>query len=111
VVTPARIIVEVKPVGGHGRFVVKIGGRVLVRSSREPFCAAARALLAEGADGASILVMRHVSSEVDALRGPIGVAAGLTVREDNGPPELRPYRVPLSRMQAPRTATEGEEAA
>jgi hypothetical protein len=49
-----------------------------------PFCAAARALLADGVDPATTLVMRHEGSPRDALRSTVGVAAGLTVADDKG---------------------------
>jgi hypothetical protein len=61
-----------------------IDGRSIVKRSTTPFCDAARALLAEGIKPTTTLVMRHPSSPYDALRSTVGVAAGLTVVNDNG---------------------------
>lgn len=52
---------------------------------------AARALLAEGMDPATRLVMRHAGSPHDALASTIGTAAGLTVREGDSASKFRPY--------------------
>jgi hypothetical protein len=53
-------------------------------TSRQPFLDAARALLALGCHPNAILVMRHSSSSVEALRASLQVAARLTVDECNG---------------------------
>jgi hypothetical protein len=82
----------VEPVGRRGKFAARLDGRLLVRSSRTPFLDAARALIAEGVDPSTVLVTRHAGSEVDALRARLGVAAGLTVREDRGAPEFVRHR-------------------
>jgi hypothetical protein len=83
---------------GRGKFVVHLDGRLLV-TSRTPFCEAARVLLAEGHDPAVVLQMRRPDRAACCwdLRGPIGKAASLTVREDNGPPQFAPYRPPVFR--------------
>jgi len=62
----------------------KVDGRTIVKRSTTPFCDAARALLAEGVRPEAKLVMRHAGSAADALRSTVGVAAGLTVVDDNG---------------------------
>jgi len=103
--TQARIIVEVRPVDQHCRFEARVAGRVVVKSSRTPFCAAARVLLAEGADPKTTLIMRHAGSDVDALRGPIGTAAKLTVRDDRGTIFV-PYDASRLTEWRARTATE-----
>jgi hypothetical protein len=97
----------VEPVGRRGKFAARLDGRLLVRSSRTPFCDAARALLAEGVDSSTILVMRHAGSEVDALRARLGVAARLTVREDRGAPEFVRYRAFALDDVRPGTAVNG----
>ena len=56
-------------------------GRLLVRSSSVPFCDAARELIRIGYSPESMLVMRREGSQVEALRGRIGPAAGLTVED------------------------------
>ena len=61
--------------------MASVGGRVLVRSSRQPFLDAARVLVGEGHDPGMVISMRHGGSAVDALRAKLGVAARLTVNE------------------------------
>jgi hypothetical protein len=91
---PTTIVLAVSPsLNAEGRkaystrgqlFDGTVDGRSIVKRSTTPFCDAARALLAEGVDPATRLVMRHASSVADALRSTVGVAAGLTGADDNG---------------------------
>jgi hypothetical protein len=53
-------------------------------NSRQPFLDAARRLIEQGYDPATMLVMRHAGSSIDSLRAPLGVAACLTVDEHHG---------------------------
>jgi hypothetical protein len=76
-----QIIIDVEPVDAHGRFSARLDGRLIVASSSTPFCDGARRLLELGCDPAASLIMRHGVSMIDALRGPLRVAAGLTVEE------------------------------
>jgi hypothetical protein len=62
----------------------RVDGRRIVKRSTTPFCDAARALLAEGVRPETALVMRHEGSPHEALRSTVGVAAKLTVADDNG---------------------------
>jgi hypothetical protein len=82
---------SLKPDGGKAYstrgqlFDGRVGAQSIVKRSATPFCAAARALLAEGIDPTTPFVMRHERSpSYDALRSTIGVAAGLTVADDKG---------------------------
>ena len=78
------IIIWIYPVERcPGRYAARIEGddRVLVKKSRQPFLDAARALLREGYDPHLAMVMRHLGSSIDALRGDIGVAAKLKIEE------------------------------
>lgn len=61
---------------------------------RDPFCGAARVLLAQGVAPETPLQMKHEGSKVVALRGTVGGAAALAVSEpDAGKgPRLVPYR-------------------
>jgi hypothetical protein len=69
-----------------------VDGRFLVKRSTTPLCDAARALLAEGVDPATKIVMRHANSPDDALRSTVGVVAGLTVKDDSvGKPVFRKW--------------------
>src|SRR5258706_933047 len=70
----------------------KVDDRSVVKRSTTPFCAAARVLLAEGADPATKLVMRHEGSSHDALRSTVEVAAKLTVVDSStGKPIFVPW--------------------
>jgi len=70
----------------------KVDGRFVVKRSTTPFCAAARVLLAEGADPAASFVMRHEGSPHDALRSTMGAAAKLTVADSStGKPVFVPW--------------------
>jgi hypothetical protein len=100
----------VEPVG-RDRFAARLDGRLLA-TSRTPFCDAARALIAEGADPSTILIMRHAGSEIDALRARLSVAARLTVEErpSGGPPRFARYRPQdpaTGSPRTPRTAADG----
>jgi hypothetical protein len=66
-------------------------GDVVVTRSRTPFLDAARILLAQGLNPNTILQM--VNNGTPSLRGPIGQAAKLTVREttNTGTPRLVPW--------------------
>ena len=68
-------------------------GETLLTNVREPFLSAARALLRSGrAEPTDRLEMRHQGQPV-ALRGSIGKAAGLTVRETASQgPMFAPFR-------------------
>jgi hypothetical protein len=72
----------------RGRFDGWVDNRQVVASSKTPFLTAARVLLKDGADPAEILLMRHRRTGTDSLRGPIGKAALLAVRETDGAPRF-----------------------
>jgi hypothetical protein len=66
-----------------GKFEARLGERLIVEASRTPFCDGARVLLAQGlAAPGDLLIMRHAGSGCDALTAAVGVAAGLTVKEE-----------------------------
>jgi hypothetical protein len=94
------IIVTVRPVG-QGRFEAFHAGRVLIAASRQPFCAAARALIAAGWPLGAILAMRHQGAPDFALRGRLGAAARLTIREVGGPRVVRWKPHPCSALAPP----------
>jgi hypothetical protein len=88
------IIILVSPAGSPGSYVAELYGEVLCRS-RTPFLAAARRLIERGFSPAATLVMRWAGSSTDALRGKLGIAAGLTVIEnDRAGPAFRRYSPP-----------------
>ena len=79
-VTVNPIVITVKPVDRYGTFDAYLGER-LMTTSHQPFLDSARVLLAEGVDPATPLIMRHAGSQTDSLKGPVGAAAKLTVKE------------------------------
>ena len=95
------IVITVRPIE-RGRFEARHAGRALAASSTEPFCAAARQLLAEGFPPDAVLGMRYLSETDFALRGRLGAAARLTVADaSNGAPRFRRWKAPPSGMLAP----------
>jgi len=65
-----------------GLYHALVNDKIIVRSTRQPFLDGCRALLAQGYDPKEIaVIMRHENSTTDSLRGPIGEAAKLTVKE------------------------------
>ena len=85
VVSPSLNIDGRKAYSTRGQlFDGKVDGRCFVERSTTPFCDGARVLLVGGVDPATKLVMRHANSPNDALRSTVGVAAALTVADDNG---------------------------
>jgi len=107
---PKSTIILVSPAGG-GRYTARDpdSGRVLA-TSREPFFAAARQLLAEGADPTTPLVMRWGGSSVDALRSTVGTAAGLTVVEnDRGRPTFARFKPFDPARRPPRRSASSDQ--
>jgi hypothetical protein len=102
------LVIVVEPVGHRGRFRAGLDGRVLVASSRTPFCDAARVLLADGVAPPTRIVLRHANSATDALTATMAVAAKLTVEDGDDSPGFRKWRPLLkapSRWEgAPRIA-------
>jgi len=72
------------PTKWAGLFEARVDGRMVCAKSRTPFLAAARVLLSEGHDPATVIVMRHAGSDLDCLKAKLGVAAKLAV-DDDGP--------------------------
>ena len=72
-----------KPV--PARFDAALGTTVIVAATRQPLLDGARALLERGADPDTTIILKHIGSEVESLRGRIGAAAKLTVDEDSTP--------------------------
>lgn len=68
---------------GRGRFEVRLGDLIILKSSRQPLLDAARLFQAEGFSPDDRIVMRHAGADHDALSSTIGAAAKLTVEEDN----------------------------
>lgn len=83
-------IVETPP--RRGRFTARLGGRVILESSRQPLLDAARILLAGGFAPSTRIAMRHAGENHDALTSTVGAAAKLTVKDgSDGRPRFRPW--------------------
>jgi hypothetical protein len=83
----------------RGYYDVFHEGEHLCRSS-EPFLAGCRELLARGHSAGAIVEIRRAGQAGYSLRGRLGHAAGLAVREDGRRgPEFGPYK-PYSRAEA-----------
>jgi hypothetical protein len=78
----------------------EVDGQVVVARSPTPFCDGARRLLDLGHDGNAVLVMKHASSDVVALKAGLATAAGLTVGENRGASQFVPYRQMPARLDA-----------
>jgi hypothetical protein len=89
-------LIEVAPTG-PSCFSATVNGELLVLSSRQPLLDACRLLLRAAADPNSWVVMRHVGSDIEALRGKLGILAKLAVEDDRlGRPNFRRWRGPRS---------------
>jgi hypothetical protein len=89
----SQILITVTPDTRPGRYRAYVEAeRELLCVSRQPFLDGARKLLARGHDRRTMLIMRWAGTKDWALRGPLGVAAKLTVDEHNGVfAEWKPY--------------------
>jgi hypothetical protein len=87
------IVITVTPDKRPGRYRAHVGAeQEPLWVSRQPFVDGARKLIARGHDPQTILVMRWAGTKDWALRGPIGVAAKLTVDDHNGAfAQWKPY--------------------
>jgi hypothetical protein len=89
------IVIIVSPIRtSPGRFEARLAStdELLVGSSRQPFVDAARVLIEKGHHPATILVMKHLGSNIIALKAPLGKAAKLGVEEGPNGPRLVQYR-------------------
>src|SRR5262249_38048915 len=87
-------LIEVAPTSASC-FSASVNGQILVISSRQPLLAACRWRLDAGGDPTSGVVMRHAGSEVESLRGKIGILARLSVEDRPGggkPPRFVRHR-------------------
>ena len=79
-----EIVLVVNSVRGRpGRFSGRVGGSIVVKSSKTPLLSATRKLLESlVAKAGDIVVMRHEGSAVDAMRARVDAAAKLRVDEE-----------------------------
>jgi hypothetical protein len=102
-------LVVVSPNGAPGHFDAVCGNEVLVTNSRTPFLDAARVLQFRGVDSNSWLIGRHAESDVDAVRGKVGILARLTVAEgDRDVPRFRAWKPMRLREGSAPVASAGD---
>jgi hypothetical protein len=78
------MLIYVEEIKRSGRYKAMLAdGTVLLKSSRQPFLDGARALLAQGIDPETVLVMARRGTGSESLRARVGDAAKLAVREDD----------------------------
>jgi hypothetical protein len=105
---PISIVVTPR---GRGRYEVRHGRLLLVRSASESLFAAPRALLAEGAAPDTVLTMRHAGFDHVALVAPVGVAGRFTVETArNGCPRFARRRVGRAAGISPAMCLGDDEA-
>jgi hypothetical protein len=97
------VLIIIEPVGHRGRFRARLvgGGRIISRSSRQPFLDAARVLVAEGHSPCAVLETRRPGASDWDLRAPLFVAAAFDVRETPNGPAFRPFIAPQSLLAVP----------
>ena len=89
-------IITIRPTS-PGQYSAHYGGHVLVRASSEPFCAAGRAMLAQGWPPDTTIALQHEGSPHIAMRAQVGCAAALTVESGrDGVPRFRRWKAPPS---------------
>lgn len=109
--SPVVIVVSSTKSAGHFQAKLQQSNEVLVQNSRQPFVDAARVLVERGQDPNALLVMKHLGSDIVALRAPLGKAAKLTVEEGPHGPRIVPVRTgPKTRVAAPPIAPPVESA-
>src|SRR4051794_13512728 len=97
----------IEEIDRRGRYKATFGGREIVAESRQPLLDAARVLLAEGHPADSIVqVYRPGRSHWD-LRGPVGVAAAIGVKESEAGPAFRRFIPSLGMSVAPPIENSG----
>jgi len=106
----AVIITAISRTGLADARVPALGRGMCLRSSRTPFLDAARALVAAGFPGNSVLVMRRQGQDAVTLRGRIGPASRLTIKETPFGPKLAPYNAFPTRPEAPHSEFQEEAA-
>jgi hypothetical protein len=102
-----RIVITVTPDTRPRRYRSYVGAeQEPLCVSRQPFLDGARQLLARGHDPQTMLMMRWAGAKDWALRGPLGVAAKLTVDEHNGTfAKWKPYSRSAARQTLRRPLT------
>jgi hypothetical protein len=101
---PSLFIVVAPIKSKPGYFEARLGptNELLVKSSRQPFLDAARVLIEKCNDPHSMLVMKHLGSDIVALKAPLAKAAKLGVEEGPNGPRFVPFRTgPRTRVAAP----------
>jgi hypothetical protein len=91
-VTPT-IVITIHPTKRPDYFEVRLDSEILVKSSRQPRCDAARVLHRLGFPDDALLVSRKEGSKAEcSMRGPLGEWRKLRVKEGRNGPEFAAYR-------------------
>jgi hypothetical protein len=101
------LVIVVSPTKSAGHFQAKLQhtDEVLVQNSRQPFLDAARVLVERGYDPTALLLMKHLGSDIVALKSALAKAAKLGVEEGPNGPRFVPFRTgPRTRVAAPPIA-------
>jgi hypothetical protein len=83
-VAPLRIVIA--PTASGRKWRASLDGRILCEAAA-PLVAAARLLIREGVDPASIIEMWHQHSNAWALRGELGAVAAVVLDGEKKPPQ------------------------
>jgi hypothetical protein len=93
--------ITLKPANDRASFSAELDGAVIVESSEQPMCDAARVLHHRGFPDHASLIFRHAGADHESMRGPLGVWRKLRVREDrNGPRYVKWEPFPSRRVTA-----------
>lgn len=105
---PITIEITVCTADNYGHFNVCLGSETIVKSSHQPRCGAARELHRRGFADDALIISRREGSELESMRGPLGVWRRLRVREDKNGPRFASYEpFPRARVLERKAKTRG----
>jgi hypothetical protein len=100
------IIITIRATRRPDLFAMTKGSQVLVKSSRQPMCDAARALHKLGFPDDTFLTSRWEGSEIDSMRGLLGTWRKRRVRQGRNGPEFAAYEpFPCARVAKRKAKT------
>ena len=86
--SPAITVIIIAPTGSAGLFSVALDSTVIVKSSRQPRCDAARVLRALGHPDNTLIISFREGTDEESMRGSLGKWLRLRVREDGTGPRF-----------------------
>jgi hypothetical protein len=103
---PRTVEITIHPTGRLDLFAVKYGADVLVKSSRQPRCDAARTLRDLGFPDDTFIVSRRAGSDVVSMQGRLGDWRKLRIKQGRNGPEFATYEAfPCARVEERRAKT------